>query len=89
LHDITQTRMLGSTLKNLKMFGKLCGKDAAKSVVFASTKWDNVMKEVGERREKELLEIFWKEMLDAGSHTTRIENTRESVQRTIDGILER
>jgi hypothetical protein len=89
LVDITQTRTLGTTLKNLKVFLELCGKDASKSVVFATTKWEDVKKEVGEQREKELLKTFWKEMLDEGSRTARINNTKESVWSTINMVLEK
>jgi hypothetical protein len=89
LHDITQTRMLGTTLKNLKMFGKLCGSDAAKCVVFATTKWEDVKGDAGVRREKELSDIFWKEMLDEGSRKAQIQNTHGSVWKTINMVLER
>jgi hypothetical protein len=89
LHDITQSRTIGVTLKNLGLFGKLCGSDAAKCVVFATTKWEDVRLEVGVRREKELFEVFWKEMLDEGSRTARVQNTHESVWKTINKILER
>jgi hypothetical protein len=81
--------MLETTLKNLKVFGKLCGSDASKSVIFATTKWEDVKKNVGVRREGELFEKFWKEMLDEGSRTARIENTPESVWSTINMVLEK
>ncbi|EJT75385.1 hypothetical protein GGTG_05322 [Gaeumannomyces tritici R3-111a-1] len=39
LHRISDPRMGGSAMKNLRMFKKLCGKDALERVVLATTMW--------------------------------------------------
>ncbi|KAF9484396.1 hypothetical protein BDN70DRAFT_872688 [Pholiota conissans] len=74
LHDITQTRMLGTTRKNLDMFRKLIGKDALRSVVLGTTKWALVTPDVGLGRQKQLEDQFWKEMIQAGSKIERIDS---------------
>ncbi|KAG2074693.1 P-loop containing nucleoside triphosphate hydrolase protein, partial [Suillus decipiens] len=59
LHDITQTRMFGTSRKNLAMFRRLCGADAEKNVVLVTTKWGDVSPEMGESRERQLKSSFW------------------------------
>ena len=63
--------MVGTPLKNLVMFEKLCGKNAFQNVILTTTMWDKVDEETGETREKELKSKYW--------HTTgRFMRTRES-----------
>lgn len=71
LHDITQTRMFGTSRKNLAMFRRLCGADAEKNVVLVTTKWSDVSPEVGENRERQLRSSFWQEMVVHGSQVAR------------------
>lgn len=42
LHRITDVRMYGGAMRNLKMFRKLCGPDPIKNVVIASTFWGEI-----------------------------------------------
>lgn len=46
--------MQGSAKKNLLMFKKLCGKDAMKNVILATTMWGKVSSEEGAQRETQL-----------------------------------
>ncbi|KAK3401544.1 P-loop containing nucleoside triphosphate hydrolase protein [Sordaria brevicollis] len=87
LHRITDPRMQGSALKNLHIFRKLCGKDAFKNVTLATTMWEAVSLEDGERRERELLETpdFWKPMYQKDAVVARHYNNRQSAM----AILER
>jgi hypothetical protein len=78
--------MAGSLLKNLRMFVSMCGQEAMPNVVIATTMWGEVAKEKGERREKELKETFWKDMLDNGCRVERFEDTYESAWFVIDCI---
>lgn len=87
LHEITQPRMLGTARKNLDMFNKLCGAEATKNVILATTKWSDVTKEVGERREKQLRDEHWKYMLDLGSSMNRFDSTQRSARRIVNTIL--
>jgi hypothetical protein len=86
LHRITDNRMAGSLLKNLRMFVSLCGQDAMPNVVIATTMWGEVKTENGERREKELKETFWKDLLDEGCRVERFEDTYESAWLIVDRL---
>lgn len=88
LHDITQTRMLGTTRRNLDMFQKLVGKEALKSIVLATTKWGLVDSEVGTERQKQLEEQLWKHMVDAGSRVVSVGKGAASLE-VVNGILGR
>lgn len=72
LHRISDVRMEGPSLKNLRMMKKLCGLDSLRNVVLATTMWEKVTDKEGLRREAELKNIFWKDMLDKGSTVSRI-----------------
>jgi GTP-binding protein EngB required for normal cell division len=67
LHEISQTRMLGTSRKNFLMFNKLTGEEAAKDIVLATTKWSHITVEVGQKREQQLRNTHWKTMVDQGS----------------------
>jgi hypothetical protein len=83
LYDISQTRMLGTTLNNMEMFHELCGDDALKAVFLLTTKWGAVNVEVGEKREKQLSDESWKPMLAQGSTIRRFDHTPASAQATL------
>jgi len=72
LHRIIDTRMEGPSLKNLRMMKKLCGTNSLRNVVLATTMWERVTEEEGSRREAELAQLFWKDMIDCGSTIARI-----------------
>ncbi|OBT65085.1 hypothetical protein VE03_05191 [Pseudogymnoascus sp. 23342-1-I1] len=72
LQRISDVRMEGPSLKNLRMMRKLCGTGSLKNVVLATTMWENVSGSVGLERELELQRDFWKDMIDDGSTVARI-----------------
>ena len=88
LHRIADVRMQGSAKKNLLMFKKLCGENALKKVVLATTMWDKVPQREAEEREKQLIETpeFWGFMVSKGSVTYRHNNTVESAVRIIEKL---
>ncbi|KAG6915207.1 hypothetical protein DXG01_012704 [Tephrocybe rancida] len=90
LHDITQCSMPRSWKKVMRMFEKLCGKDAASKVLIMTTKWDCIPSQsyMGATREVEL-SYYWKAMLDRGSRMARYDGKQESAQRLIREFLER
>ena len=87
LHEIIQTRVLGTARKNLDIFRKLCGDEALKNVVLGTTKWDEVISEVGQRREQVLKDTHWKEMLQRGSVVMRVDADSSSVWEIVNRIL--
>ncbi|KUJ18934.1 uncharacterized protein LY89DRAFT_696320 [Mollisia scopiformis] len=90
LHRITDVRMQGSAKKNLMMFKKLCGKDALKNVILATTMWSLVDREKGAEREAQLLSTpeFWGWMKDQGSTVMRHSGDRRSAVEIIDHFVE-
>jgi len=71
MHRITDNRMAGTPLKNLKMFQHLCGPDFASKMLLVTTMWDEEEKEIGQKREAELRSSFWGELITRGADTTR------------------
>jgi hypothetical protein len=80
LHRISDVRMEGSALKNLRMFQNLCGENALHNVLLTTTQWSKVEKSKGEAREGELKskKEFWKPLLDRGANLERFHGDRES-----------
>ncbi|KAF1995078.1 hypothetical protein P154DRAFT_446313 [Amniculicola lignicola CBS 123094] len=81
LHRIKDERMTNAIMRNLTMFRKLCGDDAFKNVVLATTFWDEMKDhEKGERREKQLVteRKWWGYMASKGSQIRRFQNSRQS-----------
>jgi hypothetical protein len=73
LHRISDNRMNGPSFRNLQMMRKLCGSDSLQNVVLATTMWENTSQEDGSRREQQLKQEFWKDMIDGGATIARIE----------------
>ncbi|KAF8130060.1 P-loop containing nucleoside triphosphate hydrolase protein, partial [Mycena galopus ATCC 62051] len=85
LHQITDTRMGGISVRNLRMFRKLCGDDALKNVIIVTTRWDDVQEEdrgAMEKREKGLL-------IAGGDRFLRHDNTTDSARRIMEAFLEK
>jgi len=53
-HRISDNRMAGTPLKNLRMFQELCGHNALRNIILTTTMWLDVEEELGSVREKEL-----------------------------------
>jgi len=87
-HRISDNRMAGTPLKNLKMFQELCGPDAFSRIILTTTMWDEVEIPVGEQREKELKEKYWKPMMDLKSKTERYHNSHESAWEILRPVVE-
>jgi len=85
LHKISDNRMTWSALKNLPVFGSLCGQVAAPPVILATTMWSHVPEGVGGKREEQLRVDVWKDMGFHGCKIHRFEETYESAWRIIDG----
>jgi hypothetical protein len=88
LHDISQSRVLGATRKQLDISRKMLGERADRSVILVTTKWAEVTPELGNRREDELKTTYWKEMVDSGSRVERFEDTSASAWKIVDMILD-
>ena len=89
LQRITDPRVGGSSLKNLRMFKKLCGAKGLSCVVLATTMWSQVEPEIGQKREDELIanKEFWGEMVNQGSKVMRQDREEISAIQIIHYIL--
>lgn len=73
--------MQGSSLRQFKMFEKLCGKDALSNVILLTTMWANLRSEIeGLDREQELRENWWGHMKESGSYIARFDDSREMAE---------
>ncbi|CAG8599854.1 12087_t:CDS:10, partial [Acaulospora colombiana] len=78
LHKISDNRMAGPSLQNLELFASICRQRQVPNVTFVTTMWSQVNEELGRRREKQLCEDFWKELMDKGSEVVRFKDSYES-----------
>lgn len=97
LHRISDQKMQGSALRNLRMFQQLCGSNNLSSVVLATTHWTNLLtgdsipEAQGREREGELMNTdkFWGAMVKRGSRVVRHDGTRPSALNIISSIIDR
>ena len=88
LHEISQTRMHGTSRRNLVVFSRLCGDSALDKVILATTKWNKVEEGEGAERELDLRGMFWKKMISQGSTMFRFTGTYESAWEIVHHILQ-
>ena len=65
----------------------LCNDTLLKNVLLVTTKWGEVDPAIGEKREKDLRNIYWKEMVQSGATMARLEPTLTSTSTILDIIL--
>jgi hypothetical protein len=71
--------MRGSSLKSLDIFASLVGPDSFHNILLVTTMWDLLQDpSLGESREEELRENFWKSLIEKGSITARSLGDRQS-----------
>lgn len=91
LQRITDNRMGGVTLRNLRTFKKLCGSESLRNVAVVTTRWDQLIEEsTGVERERELKTNpnFFQPLAAAGARFLRHNNTPESASRIMLKLLE-
>jgi hypothetical protein len=73
------------------MFKKLCGEESYGAVVLATTMWERVPPDEGDRREQELRATgeFYKSMLDNGAHLLRHMDNRNSAMAILSHLINR
>lgn len=91
LQRISDTRVGGSGIKNIKMFQKLCGEETLASVVLATTMWDQAGEQAAKEREKQLKKEpqLWKKMIDNGSKVYRHDNGKASALKIVKYLIAR
>ncbi|KAH7381558.1 P-loop containing nucleoside triphosphate hydrolase protein [Pyrenochaeta sp. MPI-SDFR-AT-0127] len=80
VHAITEPRMRGSALKNLRMFREVVGPDNMRHCYLVTTKWSKQPGSVSEDREIELQsnKDFWKPLIDRGAKMVRFSDSKQS-----------
>ncbi|KAL4064100.1 P-loop containing nucleoside triphosphate hydrolase protein [Scleroderma yunnanense] len=88
MHRISDTRVGGTSQRNLRMFRKLCGDESMKNVVIVTTMWDKVSPEEGVQREEELKtsNSLFKPLLDKGAIMMRHDRPPESATNIVREI---
>ena len=78
MHRISDTRVGGTSKRNLRMFQKLCGQDSFKNVIIVTTMWDRVTLVEGQQREQELMlgDDLFKALVDGGATMARHDGNR-------------
>ena len=86
--------MTGTLHRNLRMLREICGDQAVKKVILVTTMWDKALapgmeklQQTFPKRERELIENYWKNMIDLGASTARFSNSLNSAWKIIDIIL--
>lgn len=89
LHRISDVRVSGSSLNNIKLFRGLVGSRSMQNVLLVSNMWGQVTELQGEKREKELLatDDFWGSMMRFGAKCDRFNNTHKDGLRLVDKLL--
>ena len=79
VHPITSTRMRGSAVRSLDVFSRLVGPDSFQNITLVTTMWDLLPDQsVGELREEQLREDWWRGLIEKGSITARSSGDRDS-----------
>lgn len=80
LHRILDERMMSSSIRHLHIFQALCGKSCMGKVTIVTTHWDRVSQAVGEARESELKQDYWKELITDGATVAQFRGSLEDAE---------
>ena len=86
---MTDARMRGTTLENLKEFQRLCGKNNLGAVIFGTTKSGKLGSETFARREKQLSDVYWKDFKKQGAMVFKLLPSHESARQLVKTVLDR
>ena len=90
LQPITGNKVKGSESKRLRLFEKICGKEAYSHVVIATTMWSELKnKSVGEDRVTKLESEFWGDLREGGAEVVNHDNTPEGALGIIEMLVEK
>jgi hypothetical protein len=84
LQALTDRKMYGSSLRNLKMFRELCREDPLRSIILATTGWgeakkaDKLDKAMMNEKQLQTDPDFWQLLIKRGAAVERFMDTEES-----------
>lgn len=86
-HEITLTRMGWGARSAFTTL--LCSDARLSNVLLVTTKWGEVERGTGEKREADLKNIYWNEMMQSGATMMRFERTQTSALKILDVLLQK
>ena len=86
---MTDARMRGTTVQNIKLFQKLSGKKNLQAVVFGTTKSGKLTPDAFARREKQLSDVYWKDFKKQGAIVFKLLPSHESAGQLVNTVLDR
>lgn len=91
LHRISDVRVGGSGVKNLRMFRELCGETGMSCVALVTTFWQGEDRATGDRREAQLKNssTFWSTIITKGGKVFRHDQGLTSGERIIQYLVDR
>lgn len=87
-HRISNTQMAATSVRHLRTFEELCGKDALQNVILATTMWDEVDEATGNMEEERMKTVYWNKMLERRSTTARFMGTYESALQLLQPLID-
>jgi GTPase SAR1 family protein len=91
LHSISDVRMKGSSISNMRLFRALCGEDNLKKVIIATTKWEDTDPEISKQRFEELKDTtpkgVWSAYVAEGTQICRVSDNTASATALIRKLL--
>lgn len=84
--------MSGSAMTSLGLFQDIVGDSALKNVILVTTMWNKLRAEdiaEADRREQELLDDFWRPMIDNGSFATQFRGTSDKAAALVYHLAEK
>jgi hypothetical protein len=76
-----------SALRNISTLESMCGVSAMRNVALVTTMWNEVPMDVAQKRERDLFERFWIQMLSNGAKSYRFRDSFNSAWEITDSLL--
>ena len=80
--------MAATSVRHLRTFEELCGKDALQNVILVTTMWDEIDEATGKREEERMKTKYWNKMLERRSTTGRFMGTYESALQLLQPLID-
>ncbi|KAJ3568705.1 hypothetical protein NP233_g5540 [Leucocoprinus birnbaumii] len=86
MHSISDSRTSSRASRSLRIFQALCGDTALPRTMMITSGWD-LAESAGQKRERALKEKYWKDLLNAGSHYARFNNTSDDAWSIVNNLM--
>ena len=80
--------MAATSVRHLRTFEELCGKNALQNVILVTTMWDEVDEATGKMEEEKMKTKYWNKMLERRSTTGRFTGTYESALQLLQPLID-